>query len=220
MKAPSTSHPRSVIELPAIPTPHQGTSYNPPAEAHQDLLRAAHAVEEEGMKGADKGRDVHERMTNARQLGGVTQEGLPPGMALHEVEEEEEEGTVIPLVKPAPARKTKQQRKKAQRVLEEVRPLANSLNWIQSFIHQYTTYRKGPQLRRQRNGNFWRRYSRPSRYGKPWSIQQPRKNNCVRKSGGFFGRNSNRAWRVRSLESTRSRRYRSTSSWVKISRTA
>jgi len=112
-----------MIELPAIATPHQGTSYNPPAEAHQDLLRAAHAVEAEGTKGADEGRDVHERMTRARQLGDVTQEGLPPGMALHEVGEEEEEEVAAPLVKPAPARKTKQQRKKARRVLEEVRPL-------------------------------------------------------------------------------------------------
>ena len=80
-------------------------------------------MEEEGTKGADDGRDVHERMTRARQLGDVTPEGLPPGMTLHEIEEEEEEETVVPLVKPAPARKTKQQRKKAQRVLEEVRPL-------------------------------------------------------------------------------------------------
>ena len=120
-KAPSTSHPRSVIELPAIPTPHQGTSYNPPAKAHQDLLRAAHVVEEEGMKGADDGRDVHERMARARQLGDATKDGLPPGMALHEVEEEEGEELPTPLVKPAPSRKTKQQRRKAQRVLEEVR---------------------------------------------------------------------------------------------------
>jgi nucleolar protein 53 len=119
VKAPPTPHPRSVIEIPAVSTPHQGTSYNPPAEAHQDLLRAAHEVEEEESKGADKGRDVHERMTRARQLGDVIQEGLPPGMPLHEVEEEEEE-TVTPLVKPAPGRKTKQQRRRAQRALEEV----------------------------------------------------------------------------------------------------
>ena len=112
-----------MIEIPAIPTPHQGTSYNPPVEAHQDLLRAAHAAEEEEIKRVDDGQDVHERMANARQLGDVAQEGLPPGMTLHEVEEEEEEETVVPLVKPAPARKTKQQRRKAQRVLEEVRPL-------------------------------------------------------------------------------------------------
>jgi len=112
-----------VIDLPAISTPHQGASYNPPAEAHQDLLRAAHEVEEE-TKDVDEGRDVHQRMTQARQLGDVTQEGLPPGMTLHEVEEEEEEETVAPLVKPAPARKTKQQRRKAQRALEEVGPLS------------------------------------------------------------------------------------------------
>jgi nucleolar protein 53 len=81
-------------------------------------------VEEEGTKDADKGRDVHERMKQARQLGVVTLEGLPSGMALHEVEEEEEQVTVVPLVKPAPTRKTKQQRKKAQRALEEVRPFS------------------------------------------------------------------------------------------------
>ena len=123
MKAPSVPHPRSVIEIPAVSTPHQGTSYNPPAEAHQDLLRAAHEVEEEESKDADKGRDIHEKMTQARQLGSVIQEGLPPGMTLHEVEEEEEEETIIPLVKPAPGRKTKQQRKRAQRALEEVTPI-------------------------------------------------------------------------------------------------
>jgi len=128
-----------MIELPAIPTPHQGTSYNPPAEAHQELLRAAHAVEEEGLKGVDDGRDVHERMTRARQLGDVTREGLPPGMALHEVEEEEEEETVAPLVKPAPVRKTKQQRKKAQRVFEEVSPL-RPLPGLGSVTHPSMCY--------------------------------------------------------------------------------
>ena len=109
-----------MVELPAVPIPHQGASYNPPAEAHLDLLRTAHQVEEEGLKGADEGRDVHERMLKARQLGSVTQEGLPTGMALHEVEEEEEEEVTVPLVKPAPSRKTKQQRRKMRRALEQV----------------------------------------------------------------------------------------------------
>lgn len=121
MKALSTSHPRSMIEHPAISTPHQGTSYNPPAEAHQDLLRAAHEVEEAEMKDADKGQDVHQRMVQARQLGHVAEEGLPPGMNLHGVDEEGEEETAVPLVKPAPTRKSKQQRRKSQRALEEVR---------------------------------------------------------------------------------------------------
>ncbi|KAF9781149.1 P60-like protein [Thelephora terrestris] len=124
IKAPSTSHPRSVIELPAISTPHQGASYNPPADAHQVLLRTAHEMEEEETKGADEGRDVHERMMQARQLGEVTPEGLPPGMILHGVEEEEEEETATPLVKPIPTRKTKQQRRKAQRAFEEKRAAA------------------------------------------------------------------------------------------------
>jgi hypothetical protein len=67
-------------------------------------LRAAHEAEEEEMKGVDK-----ERMMQARQLGDVTQRGLPSGMTLHEVEEE----PLTSRVKPAPAGKTKQQRKKA-----------------------------------------------------------------------------------------------------------
>jgi len=113
-----------MIELPAVSTPHQGTSYNPPAEAHQDLLRVAHEEEEEESKDANKGWDVHERMTQARQLGGVTQDGLPPGMSLHEDKEGEEEETAAPLVKPAPGRKTKLQRRKAQRALEEKRAAA------------------------------------------------------------------------------------------------
>lgn len=123
MKAPSTSRMRSMIEHPAIPAPHQGTSYNPPAEAYQELLRAAHEIEEAGMKDADKGQDVHERMTRARQLGHVTEEGLPPGMTLHGVDKEGDDETAMPLIKPAPVRKTKQQRRKAQRALEEVRTL-------------------------------------------------------------------------------------------------
>ena len=163
-------------------------------------------MEEEGTKGADDGRDVHERMTRARQLGDITQEGLPPGMTLHEIEEEEEEETVVPLVKPAPARKTKQQRKKAQRVLEEVRPLQPYQSWAQSLIHRRAMYRKGPRSIRQPNGNFWLLYSRPSRYGKAWNTQRPQESDCVRNDGGLFGRNSNRAWRVSGLENTGSRR--------------
>ena len=130
VKAPSTPHPRSVIELPAISIPHQGASYNPPAEAHQDLLRSAHQVEEAEAKDSGKGQDLHERMMQARKLGNVTEEGLPPGMTLHVVDEEEEEETTAPLVKPTPARKTKQQRRKAQRVLEEVRAFPVSRHQI------------------------------------------------------------------------------------------
>jgi hypothetical protein len=67
-------------------------------------------------------------MTQARQLRNVTEEGLPPGMTLHGVDEEGEEETTISLVKPPPVRKTKQQRRKVQRVLEEVRILSVSRN--------------------------------------------------------------------------------------------
>ena len=219
MKAPSTSHPRSMVELPAISIPHQGASYNPPAEAHLDLLRTAHQVEEEGLKGADKGRDVHERMSKARQLGDVTQEGLPPGMALHEAEEEEEEEEVaVPLVKPAPGRKTKQQRTKIRRALEEVIYLRFPVRG--ELIHWYFTFRKERRLRRRRNANYWRLCLRPSRYEKRWNGQRCRKNSCARRSGERFGRNSSRAWPARGSENIECRGRRSMFNWAKTSRTA
>ena len=78
MQVPSTSHPRSAIDIPVVSVPPQGTSYNQPADAHQGLSRAAHEVE-----------DVHERMMQVRRLRDITQRGLPWGMTLHKVEEEE-----------------------------------------------------------------------------------------------------------------------------------
>ena len=51
--------PPFLIELPAIPTPYQGTSYNPLADAHQALLCAVYEVEGEETKDAVKSRDAH-----------------------------------------------------------------------------------------------------------------------------------------------------------------
>lgn len=210
-----------MIEHPAISTPHQGASYNPPVDAHQDLLRAAHEMEEAEMKGADKGQDVHERMMQARQLGHVTEEGLPPGMTLHGVDGEGEEEIATPLVKPTPARKTKQQRRKAQRALDEVRISPASQNRARSTDSpKCTMCRKGPQPKKRRSGSFWHRYSRPSWYEKLWNSQRLQRKNCKRRSGEFFGRDLNRGWWVRNSESTLYRRRRSTSSLAKISQTA
>ena len=134
-----------MIELSAISTPHQGTSYSPPADAHQDLMRAAHEVEEEELKDVDKGRDVHERIVRARQLGQVTQEGLPLGMTLHEVGEDEEEESEVPLVKPVPTRKTKHQREKTQGALGEVSlfPTSPGSGWASSCTNAHQIETRG-----------------------------------------------------------------------------
>ncbi|KAF7345354.1 Ribosome biogenesis protein NOP53 [Mycena venus] len=54
VKVPVHSHPRDKIEVPAILEPHQGTSYNPPAVAHQELLLKAHEIEEKRVEKAAK----------------------------------------------------------------------------------------------------------------------------------------------------------------------
>ncbi|KAL1745144.1 ribosome biogenesis protein Nop53/GLTSCR2 [Schizophyllum fasciatum] len=46
VKAPKLSTPREIINVPAVEAPHAGASYNPPVEAHQDLLLEAHKAEE------------------------------------------------------------------------------------------------------------------------------------------------------------------------------
>ena len=82
-------------------------------------MRAAHEVEEEELKNVDKGRNVHERIVQARQLGQVAQEGLPLGMTLHEVGEDEEEETVVPLVKPVPMGKQNSNGRKPNGLLKK-----------------------------------------------------------------------------------------------------
>lgn len=107
--------------------PHQGTSYNPPVDAHTELILKADDLEERREKEAERLKEIKARMSGAVGSVGVTQDGVPEGMALDEAVEDDEvqgegEGENVngPSVKKAPARKTKQQRTKAARQRAEV----------------------------------------------------------------------------------------------------
>ncbi|CDO68606.1 hypothetical protein BN946_scf184996.g37 [Trametes cinnabarina] len=135
VKPPPTENPRSHIALPAVPSPHEGTSYNPPLTAHQQLLRAAHEKEVQKLKSQEELRELQAKLDRARAVSTAEQmaaQGVAPGMKVDvpaeaPADEEEEEGAepADPLPpKKMPTRKTKQQRKKAERLRAEKRALA------------------------------------------------------------------------------------------------
>ncbi|KAG6828135.1 hypothetical protein H0H92_009089 [Tricholoma furcatifolium] len=130
IKAPAVGRVRDNIELRAVTQPHQGTSYNPPVESHQELLLQAHEEEERRIREAEKQAEVKEKMENARMDIDERDLELAPGMRLHdEVNEEDEEGEgegegEVPA-KRQPPRKTQQQRRKAAKLLAEKRALAD-----------------------------------------------------------------------------------------------
>ena len=123
-----------MIALPAVPSPHEGTSYNPPVTSHQELLRSAHEKEEQKLKGVDELEEMKAKMEKARSVAVAEQvtgavEGIAPGMKVDalaeaeaEAETDEQAGAELLPPKKMPGRKTKQQRKKAERLREEVWP--------------------------------------------------------------------------------------------------
>ncbi|KAF9556091.1 P60-like protein [Agrocybe pediades] len=130
-KAPSTKQTRQLIEVPAIVEPHQGSSYNPPAEAHQELLLKAAEIEKKRLEELEKMAEIKKKMEMAR----LTQEeydlATAPGMTVQPIEDVEEEEAKAdndeeagPSAKKIAERKTKAQRNKMARVLAEKRALA------------------------------------------------------------------------------------------------
>ncbi|KAG6867979.1 hypothetical protein C0993_008738 [Termitomyces sp. T159_Od127] len=123
-QAPATKHVREGIELQAVVEPHQGTSYNPTVEAHQELLLRAHDAEERRIREAERHAHVKEKMESAKVDAEEIDPGVATGMKLqeevNEEEEEEEEHAEIPA-KRQPARKTSAQRRKAAQLLAERR---------------------------------------------------------------------------------------------------
>jgi hypothetical protein len=122
--------------LPAVPAPHAGTSYNPPEAAHTELLRAAHEAELRRVQEAEALEAMKARILSARHAGGGG-DGGAPGMLIDKpgegVEEQEEQEDSIPTdqsedgldataktTKSVPQRKTKQQRRKAEKLRAEV----------------------------------------------------------------------------------------------------
>ncbi|KAF5372580.1 hypothetical protein D9758_005148 [Tetrapyrgos nigripes] len=123
-------HPHTMIALPAVPTPHAGTSYNPPVNAHAELLRKAVEIEEKKEEKRVKESEVKEKMVKARALETLEEvESGTPGMVVdkgdaeedEDEDDKEEEEQVV--VKKSHAKKTKAQKKKAAKLLAEKRHL-------------------------------------------------------------------------------------------------
>ena len=124
LQRPTTAQIRDIIEIPAIDEPHQGSSYNPPVEAHTELITKANQTEEKRFEEAERLKAIKEKISGAVGDGVPGQDGVPAGMVVDEnVDSDEEEDAVdvdVPLRKKLPARKTKQQRAKAARQIAEV----------------------------------------------------------------------------------------------------
>jgi len=114
---------------PAVSDPHQGTSYNPPHDAYSELLETAIQAVQKQVAEEDKHMGVKETMEAARRTLHIDvprgAEGMKIDMPMEDTVEDAvigEEGEVIEVVPTKIlTRKTKQQRRKAQKVLTEVR---------------------------------------------------------------------------------------------------
>ncbi|KIK63852.1 hypothetical protein GYMLUDRAFT_40933, partial [Collybiopsis luxurians FD-317 M1] len=123
---PSTSHisthPRTFISLPAVPLPHAGTSYNPPVQAHSELVHSAYRQEETRLRGDDRWKDVGQAVKDA--VASTEPSVGAQGMSLDvPVNEETEDGTEA-IAKKVSQRKTKAERRKAAKALAAKRLLA------------------------------------------------------------------------------------------------
>ncbi|KZS99802.1 P60-like protein [Laetiporus sulphureus 93-53] len=132
---PNVSHPREDIAIPAVPAPHAGASYNPLANAHEELLRSAIEVEERRVKEAQRLDEMREKIEQGRKAaidewyeGGVRGMRVDvPGDEEGEEDEREDLEEVQGMIKKASGRKTKQDRRKAEKVKAEKRAIAERI---------------------------------------------------------------------------------------------
>ncbi|KAL1670142.1 ribosome biogenesis protein Nop53/GLTSCR2 [Schizophyllum commune] len=165
VKAPKLSTPREIINVPAVEAPHAGASYNPPLEAHQDLLLEAYKVEQQRIADEEKYvapntllppllhfpgdhciliplprfADVKARLQAARENAPAYDPTSRPGMLVPPIvdDEEEEADNQDSIPRPAPTRKTKQQRAKQAKLKAEVRSrcISSALKWLTQYVH-------------------------------------------------------------------------------------
>ena len=127
---PKTPNLRSQIAVPAVPAPHEGTSYNPLVTSHQELLRTANELEERRIREAEKLEEAKRKMETARAAAALElQEGVAPGMTIQPIDDADADAAPddtqdLPPVKKMPERKTKKERRKAERQRAEKRALA------------------------------------------------------------------------------------------------
>ena len=111
--------------MPAVVVPHAGASYNPPVQAHEELLMEAYQVAQRRQDEADRLLDAQKKIEQAREFAvNDVLEGVPAGMVVDEVKDDAEMALDILAVVPkrVPAKKTKQQRARMARQKAEVRP--------------------------------------------------------------------------------------------------
>lgn len=128
MQKPVVPHARAAIDVPAISQPHPGTSYKPTTEARTELMLSAHekVAEEERIK--EVAVASKENMLAAqRAAASEPQEGeiylgmkIDNGEDNSEAEAEGDDMVGMPAKKPS-VKKTKQQKRKAERQKAEVR---------------------------------------------------------------------------------------------------
>ncbi|KIJ16577.1 hypothetical protein PAXINDRAFT_30674, partial [Paxillus involutus ATCC 200175] len=126
IKKPDLGHPRDIIDVPAVSVPHQGASYNPPVLAHEELLMEAYKAEQRRQEESAKLAALRKKIEQARAFAAndVT-EGVPRGMVVDEINDEEVVTTVDMAVSTKrPMRKTKQQRARMEKQRAEKRALA------------------------------------------------------------------------------------------------
>lgn len=124
-----------MIDVPAVEEPHQGSSYNPPVSAHQELLRSAHEIEEQRFKTAEEHKIIRDRVASARHVENEENDGfLPTGMSLDPLNEDdvelEESADGEDKVSKLPTRKTKQQRRKAEKQRVEVQLFTLNVSFV------------------------------------------------------------------------------------------
>jgi nucleolar protein 53 len=114
---------------PAVSDPHRGTSYNPPQDAYTELLEMAIQAEQKQVAEEDKHIVIKEAIEAARRVLHIDVPRGAVGMTIDtpmgDTAEDPVNGEGEEVIEVVPAniltRKTKQQRRKARKVLAEVR---------------------------------------------------------------------------------------------------
>lgn len=112
-----------MIDVPAVVVPHPGASYNPPVQAHEELLMEAYRVEQRRQEEADRLREAQMKIEEARAFAANISEGVPTGMTIDEIKDDGQPNANTPAVIPKrlPERKTKQERARIAKQRVEVR---------------------------------------------------------------------------------------------------
>jgi nucleolar protein 53 len=86
-----TSATHDVIKVPVVSVPHPGASYNPPVQAHEELLVEAYKVEQRRQEEADRLLEAREKINRARAFAvNAVTEGVPAGMDIDEIKDDGE----------------------------------------------------------------------------------------------------------------------------------